>query len=35
MNTNSLIRLSGRHLGLLINFGEVRLKNGMERIVTV
>jgi GxxExxY protein len=27
------IRLSGRKLGLLINFGEVHLKNGIERIV--
>jgi GxxExxY protein len=27
------LRLSGRHLGLLINFGEVHLKNGIERIV--
>jgi hypothetical protein len=25
--------LSQRRLGLLINFGEVRLKNGIERIV--
>jgi GxxExxY protein len=27
------LRLSGRRLGLLINFGEVHLKNGVERIV--
>ncbi len=27
------LRLSGRRLGLLINFGEVHLKNGIERIV--
>ena len=27
------LRLSGRHLGLLINFGEVHLKHGIERIV--
>ena len=27
------LRLSRRHLGLLINFGEVHLKNGIERIV--
>jgi GxxExxY protein len=27
------LRLSNRRLGLLINFGEVRLKNGIERIV--
>ncbi len=27
------LRLSQRRLGLLINFGEVRLKNGIERIV--
>jgi GxxExxY protein len=27
------LRLSSRHLGLLINFGEVRLKDGIERIV--
>jgi len=27
------LRLSGRHLGLLINFGEWRLKDGIERIV--
>src|ERR1035438_10041578 len=27
------LRLSQRHLGLLINFGEVHLKNGIERIV--
>ncbi len=27
------LRLSGRRLGLLINFGEVRLKDGIERIV--
>jgi len=27
------LRLSGRKLGLLINFGEVHLKNGIERIV--
>ena len=27
------LRLSERRLGLLINFGEVRLKNGIERIV--
>src|ERR1041385_83461 len=26
------LRLSGRKLGLLINFGEVHLKNGIERI---
>ncbi len=26
------LRLSGRRLGLLINFGEVRLKDGIERI---
>ncbi len=27
------LRLSQRHLGLLLNFGEVHLKNGIERIV--
>ena len=27
------LRLSGKHLGLLINFGEVHLKNGLERVV--
>ncbi len=27
------LRLSGRLLGLLINFGEMRLKDGIERIV--
>jgi GxxExxY protein len=27
------LRLSGRRLGLLINFGEVHLKNGIERVV--
>ena len=27
------LRLSARRLGLLINFGEVHLKNGIERIV--
>jgi GxxExxY protein len=27
------LRLSGKKLGLLINFGEVSLKNGVERIV--
>ena len=27
------LRLSERRLGLLINFGEVRLKHGIERIV--
>jgi GxxExxY protein len=27
------LRLSGRKLGLLINFGEARLKNGIQRIV--
>lgn len=27
------LRLSDRKLGLLINFGEVHLKNGIERIV--
>ena len=27
------LRLSGRKLGLLINFGEVHLKDGIERIV--
>jgi len=27
------LRLSGHRLGLLINFGEVRLKDGIERIV--
>ena len=27
------LRLSQRRLGLLINFGEVHLKNGIERIV--
>ncbi len=27
------LRLSGHKLGLLINFGEVRLKDGIERIV--
>lgn len=27
------LRLSGRKLGLLINFGEVHLKHGIERIV--
>src|ERR1051325_6414301 len=27
------LRLSDRRLGLLINFGEVHLKNGIERIV--
>src|SRR5207248_311114 len=27
------LRLSGRYLGLLINFGECRLKDGVERIV--
>lgn len=27
------LRLSGKKLGLLINFGEVRLKDGIERIV--
>jgi GxxExxY protein len=27
------LRLSDRKLGLLINFGEVRLKNGIERVV--
>ncbi len=27
------LRLSNRRLGLLINFGEVHLKNGIERIV--
>ena len=26
------LRLSGRRLGLLINFGETKLKNGIERI---
>ena len=28
------LRLSGHRLGLLINFGEVRLKDGIERIVS-
>ena len=27
------LRLSGRKLGLLINFGEAHLKDGIERIV--
>ncbi|MBI5768575.1 MAG: GxxExxY protein [Verrucomicrobia bacterium] len=27
------LRLSGRRLGLLINFGEVHLKNGIKRVV--
>jgi len=27
------LRCSGHRLGLLVNFGEVRLKNGIERIV--
>lgn len=27
------LRLSGRHLGLLINFGQPRLKDGIKRIV--
>jgi GxxExxY protein len=27
------LRLSERRLGLLINFGEIHLKNGIERIV--
>jgi hypothetical protein len=27
------LRLSDRRLGLLVNFGEVHLKNGIERIV--
>ncbi len=27
------LRLSDRHLGLLINFGEARLKNGIERVI--
>ncbi len=27
------LRLSGKHLGLLINFGEVLIKNGITRIV--
>jgi GxxExxY protein len=27
------LRLSGRRLGLLINFGEIHLKDGIERIV--
>ncbi len=27
------LRLSGRRLGLLVNFGEVHLKNGIERVV--
>lgn len=27
------LRLSGKHLGLLINFGEIHLKHGIERIV--
>ena len=27
------LRLSGKLLGLLVNFGEVHLKNGIERIV--
>ena len=27
------LRLSGRKLGILINFGEAHLKNGIERIV--
>lgn len=27
------LRLSGKHLGLLINFGEIHLKNGLERVV--
>jgi GxxExxY protein len=27
------LRLSGRKLGLLINFGEMHLKNGIERVV--
>lgn len=27
------LKLSERHLGLLINFGEIHLKNGIERIV--
>jgi hypothetical protein len=27
------LRLSERRLGLLLNFGEVHLKNGIERIV--
>jgi GxxExxY protein len=26
------LRLSGRRLGLLLNFGEAHLKNGIERI---
>lgn len=26
------LRLSGRRLGLLVNFGEVHLKNGIERV---
>ncbi len=27
------LRLSGRKLGLLINFGEIHLKNGIKRVV--
>lgn len=27
------LKLSGRHLGLLINFGELHLQNGLRRIV--
>ena len=27
------LRLSGRHLGLLINFGEAQFKRGIERVV--
>ena len=27
------LRLGGKRLGLLINFGEMHLKNGIERIV--
>ena len=27
------LRLSGHRLGLLINFGEIRLKDGIERVV--
>ena len=29
----SLLRLSGRHLGLLINFDVVRLKEGIHRVI--
>ncbi len=29
----SLLRLSGKHLGLLINFDVVRLKDGIHRVI--